>query len=768
MSARVIRIRSRRRGTTDPSLSKSARSRWIRRAAVIFSALFVVPALLGASALAASGETESVANAGFPALNWMNIRDSSGVELTHYRFVATQGSLFEPLQTAIAVVLGLEFAGYIVIVTGAIWLIGYTMSFHWLDPVGEALSGVAGSLDAQIATPLLLIVAASIGAFFVAWFVLRGQRARAVTQAVTMVGVAVIGPTFTAQPLEDVLSSHGLMSQGRDLGISVAAGLTGQAHADPTGLVATMQESLADNFARHQLQVWNFGHVIDDRAGCADAWSAGMRSGSDSAVVSGLRNCGDLAAQQAALNPTMGQVGSGLVMLICAAILLAFGAYLSVKIIWAALDSIFHGFAAIFGFAAGGFIYGPTQTFLVRNLVDSFYGAAVMAVYIIYLGLYVLFLGNLFDRAGGQATLVLILGAVVQTVALFQFRRLSAALHQGNEWIVNRFALALQQAPGGGGGGGASALGMGASGLGNAGVPGLGLLAGAAALSTLNNNPASAWLFNRVSPLDPHSWKRQRAMSDQWAAWNTRWNGEKIGGSDGLFTHAYLDRLHLSHAARDATAVSLGAGRGGVNTTRGAAAAVDGVLVGGGGFLGQVAASLRGSGFTDEDMIQRAVEARGYVVKHAGDVPLADKNLAEVVAASNYSAAMNTPAAAAELERAVLNYSLGREGIQLRGAARDAGEDYLAAPSRAKLTRLQQVAAGEETAGYSEAEAARALRWIGDEHARRVSDTVTDLVSDPSAENRRRFYAAQNAAVDTDYWAAKSTPLPASALAPGG
>lgn len=84
------------------------------------------------------------------------------------------------------------------------------------------------------------------------------------------------------------------------------------------------------------------------------------------------------------------------------------------------------------------------------------------------------------------------------------------------------------------------------------------------------------------------------------------------------------------------------------------------------------------------------------------------------------------------------------------------------------MTRLQQVAAGEETAGYSEAEAARALRWIGDEHARRVSDTVTDLVSDPSAENRRRFYAAQNAAVDTDYWAAKSTPLPASALAPGG
>jgi hypothetical protein len=295
------------------------------------------------------------------------------------------------------------------------------------------------------------------------------------------------------------------------------------------------------------------------------------------------------------------------------------------------------------------------------------------------------------------------------------------------------------------------------------------LLAGAAALSTLNNNPASAWLFNRVSPLEPHSMKRQSAMLDQWGVWNARWNGEKAGGPDGLATHAYLDRLHLSHAARDAAAVARDAGRGGVNTTRGAAAAVDGVLVDGGGFLGQVAASLRGAGFTDEDMIQRAVEARGYVVKHGSDVSLADKNLAEVVAASHYASAMNTPAAHAELERAVLAYSLGREGLRLEGAAQRAGAEYLAAPSREKLNQIQKVAAGKETAAYSEADASRILRWIGDEHAQRVSTAMTDFVLNPTdPESRRRFFAAQNAAVDTDYWAAEATRAPASAFAAGG
>lgn len=771
-STRRTRVRRDRRDRSDELPPGSGRRRWIRRFAVLTAALFVLPAVLGATALAASGDSGSVANAGFPALNWMNIRDSRGLALTHYRFVTSPGSIFEPLETAIAVVLGLEFAGYIVIVTGAIWVIGYTMSFHWLDLFGRALAGVAGSLDAQIGIPMVLIVATSIGAFIVAWFVLRGFHARAATQVVTMIGVAVIGPVFMAEPLEDVLSSHGLMSQGRDLGISIAAGLTGHTYADPAGLVATMQVNLADNFARQPVQVWNFGHVIDGRAACAASWTAGLQAGSESAVAAGLRGCGDTAAYHAALNPSMGQVGSGLVMLLCAAVLLAFGAYLSVKIIWSALDSVFHGFAAIFGFAAGGFVYGPTQTFLVRNLVDSFYGAVVMAVYIIYLGVYVLFLDNLFDQAGGQATVVLILGAVVEIVGLLQFRRLAAALHQGNEWIVNRFAVALQQAPGAGGaggGGGSTALGMGSSGLGNAGVPGLGLIAGAAALGTLNNNPASAWLFNRVSPLEPHSLKRQSAMVDQWGVWNARWNGEKAGGPDGLATHAYLDRLHLSHAARDATAVAHDAGRGGVNTARGAAAAVDGVLVGGGGFLGQVAASLRGAGFSDEDMIQRAVEARGYVVKHAGDVALADKNLAEVVAASHYAAAMNTPAADAELERAVLAYALGREGVELRGSARRAGEEYLAAPSRAALNQIQKVATGEETAAYSAADADRILRWIGDEHAGRLAEAVTGFVTEPSsAENRRRFFDAQNAAIDTDYWAAEATRSPASALAPSG
>lgn len=765
MSPRVPTHRIRLLRTDEPSRAKRRR-RWVHRLVVLGFVLFIVPGVLGASALAASGAGESVAKAGYPALNWMNIRDSWGVEITHYRFVTSQGGLFEPVETAMAVVLGLEFAGYMVIVTSAIWVIGYTMSFHWLDLFADALTGVANSLTGQLGIPMVLLVAATIGAFIVAWFVLRGFHAKAAIQAVTMLAVAVIGPTFLAEPLEDVLSSHGLLAQGRDLGISIAAGLNGNNRADPSGMVATMQNTLADNFARRPLQVWNYGHVVDERPGCAAGWSAAIQAGSESAIRAGLWGCGDMAAYQVSREPSMGQVGSGLVLLICAAVLLAFGVRLSIKILWSALDSIFHGFAAIFGFAAGGFVYGPTQTFLVRNVVDSVYGAVVMAVYVIYLGLYVLFLGNLFEQAGGQVMVVLVLGAVVEIVGILQFGRLSAALRQGNEWIVNRFSLALQGASGGGGGS-ATALGAGGGGAASAVGSGLGLIAAAAALGTLNNNPASAWLFGRTQPLEPYSLQRQRALIDQWGAWNARWNGEKIGGPDGLFTHAFLDRLHLSHAARDAVAVSEAVGRGGVDTPRGAAAAVEGVLVGGGAFLGQVASSLRGAGFKDEDMIQRAVEARGYVVKHSANIPLADKSLAEVVAASTYSSAMNTPAAIAELERAAIAYSLGREGIELRGAARTAGEDYLAAPSKEKLGLIQKVAAGEETAKYSAEEASQVLRWIGDEQARRVSEAATAYATDPTnLEKRRLFHIALNAAVDTDQWGADATPAPVSPLAP--
>ncbi|WP_159849557.1 hypothetical protein [Nocardia sp. CY41] len=490
---------------------RSGSGAWRRRViwiALTFFALFVFPGFVGALATAQDAAGATSGTSGIDGLSWMNIHDSSGIALSDYRFATGDESLFKPRATILWAVLGFEFIGYIAIVTTAIWLIGYALSFRWLDMFSSALHGVADALTAQIATPIMLVTAATIGAFFVGWFMVRGYHAKATMQVVTMVGVALLGPLFLAEPLADVLSSHGLLAQGRDLGISVAAGLNGNSHPNPTQLVATMQSDLADNFARQPLQVWNFGHTVDQRPACRSAWSAGVAAGDDNRVINGLKSCGDAAAHAKAENPSMGQVATGLMLLTCGGILLAFAMYLGLKVIKAALDTIYHGFMSIFGFAAGGFVYGPTQTFLVRNVVDSFVAAARMTAYTIFLGVYVLFMGNLFAQARGQVMAVIIIAGTVEIVAIFQLKRLSSGLSRGNDWIANRFGLAIQGS-GKSAGGSGTALGM--SGGGGKSGPGMGLVNTLTTLNAINASPVTAWLAGgRVNPLNPLASTRRR------------------------------------------------------------------------------------------------------------------------------------------------------------------------------------------------------------------------------------------------------------------
>lgn len=745
--------------------------------ALVF-ALLVLPGSVGAVATAQS-DTTRAGGTRISALSWMEIRDSSGVPLTDYVFATGHGGLLNPLETAVAMVLGLEFIGYMVLVTSTVWVIGFAMSFRWLDPFGNALNGVAEALTEQIATPILLMVAASIGAFFVAWFVVRGYHAKAAMQVVTMIGVGLLGPIVLSEPLADVLSSDGLLATGRNLGISVAAGLHGHGRPDPDQLVATMQADMADNFARHPVQVWNFGHVVDSSANCRAAWSAGVRAGDDTRVLNSMRTCGDSAAYTEADHPGMGQIGTGLVLLACGTIVLCFGTYLGLKVIWAALDAIYHAFMAIFGFAAGGFIYGPTQTFLVRNLVDSFVAAARMTVFTLFLGIYTLFLGNLFAQAHDQVMIVLVLGAIVEIVAIVQLRRLSANLTNGTDWIANRFGLAIQGAgTSARDGSSGNALGMGYAGTRHAMTGphgahgGGGLLAGMYTLNAINTSPLTSWLFLREHPLDPYSKMKNKAQRELWQAQATPIGSSTIYGRDGLFTHNFRDKQSLVHAARAGVTAAEQAGRGGINTARGAAAAIDEAMTQRGASLSQLSSALRGAGFTDDDLVHRAVEARSQVMRYSAADSLADKNLSGVVAAAAYANAAHTPAAIAEIERAALTYRHHMPGaVTLNGSTTDPHtplgyvHDYMAAPTKAKLTALQKVADGEETAPYSREEALLMMRWIGTEHAQRTAAAVDRFVADQADRGHMRAVQAQlSAAIDTDRWAAGAKRTPANTV----
>ncbi len=643
---------------------------------LIALAVFGLPIAVGAIATAQS-RTDAAGTSTINAIGWMNVRDSAGVAVSDYVFVTDHGGLLHPGNTAMATVLDLEFAGFMAIGVTAIWLIGYGLSFRWLELVSAPLSGVARALSGQIGTPLVIAIAAAVGALCVAWFVLRGWFGKATLQVVTMVGVAIFGVGYLADPMADVLSPHGLLAHGRDVGVAVAAGLNGDANPDPRALITSLESTLADNFVRHPLQVWNFGHVVDESPACRAAWSAGVAAGSDNRVTSGLQRCGDSAAYTKSRSPNAGQVCTGLLLLLFAAVLLLFGVYLSGKIVLAAAESIYHAFMAIFGFAAGGFVYGPTQTFLVRNVVDAFVSAGKMMAFTIYLGVYALVLDDLFRQTSGHGIQVIVLGGAMMMVGVVLLRRVGRNVAARGDRAVAQIGSMLAGAPATAG---ATAAGTG---------PGAGsqhLLTTLAAMNTVNANPLTEYLMGgKRSPLSARSGLRQQAENA-----NMRLAVES--GRRGWLLNYNRTREQIIDSARSAAA-EYG------HTPMGAAVAVDRVIDRGGG-MGDLDSALTSAGFANQRIRLDAIRAYNYRTSWGPNMWDGDKHLGQAIASMGVLKLGRTPANIALFQRTAHRLANRRfADPELRFSSFDAAErellrGYFAAPSRAVIEGINQVATG--------------------------------------------------------------------------
>ncbi len=588
----------------------------------ILTTLLVLLAAWTLSGGAAAGQTDTVAYARststIDGLAWTGIKDSYGVPLSNYIF-ATETGVLDPKEAAVAIVLGLLFAIFMVIVISGIWLTGFVASFGWLAWLEKPFTAVADGLTGAIATPLVLTLSVTIGAFFVAWFVVRGHPAKAVVQVVAMLVVAVVGAAYLAHPLAAVFSSDGLLSQGRDVGIAVAAGLNGNSTPDPQSIVAEFNGTLADNFARRPVQVWNLGHVVDDSPRCRAAWSSAVLAAKESQLAEGMRQCGDTLAHDRIQNPSIGQIGTGLVLLICGTILLLFLVYLSIKIFLAAVSAIFHGTAAIVGFAAGGFIYGPSQAFLVRNLVGMVGDAGSMVVLFVFEGGYVLVLGSVFRAAPGSGLAVIFVGGIVLVAGFVLLHRLDLNLIGGQSRIAEKIRAVLEGRPAPAGG---ASTGMGEATIRQSLSPGHAIGTAVRFAADFNGNPVASWMFGRPNPLTYYS-RRMQEMNYL--------NYELLRGNVPPRTAgSWMARLTLGKNAHDAAARAAVTDFDGVNA-RAAAAAMTTILTLGGDRADAMGA-LAVARFPPA-MRRWAAEAHARTMKSADENPVQYGPLAQAAAA---------------------------------------------------------------------------------------------------------------------------------------
>ncbi|MFG1792738.1 hypothetical protein [Nocardia sp. NPDC049149] len=602
------------------------RTAWVLGMLIV---LFVFPGLLGAVVTAQSGS--SLGGTAYSAVGWTDLRDSSGVPVSYYMFVTDQGGILSPWNTAMALVLSLQFAGWREIIGFGNWIIGTTISFSWADRAGAAMAGASDSLFQQLPVGAMFLAGTAIGAVFVGIFIVRGKPARAAMQVVVMVIVGVGGPIVMVRPLQEVVSSHGAIAEGRDLGVVLALAVLGEDDPNPAAMTQALQSQQADN-TRRLLQVWNFGHVVDNRPLCKTAFTNGTLNQSASQVKEGLTNCGDTSARWAADNPGVGQIGLGFFLFFVSIAAMWFGVVFSFRVFMALADAIYNGIVLlVWDLPMGGFIAGQPQISMVRRGVDTGMAFMRMVTHIVQLAFYMSFLGRLMEQANDDdVLLVLVLCSIVMIVGTVQVRRMVERMNATSEAVANRIGQSIESggvfaSPGGGGGGGGGGMGM--VGLGHSmHSPGHAFLGALGALSVIGGSPLTEWMFGgRRNPLRPYAGLQRRADLSAME----RETQAGMGGARGWGAQGPADRSMHTIVARQAMENA----PGGPNTPRGAAAILTALNDAGlpRDHVGGAFHSLEE--WTDGEMMMYAQKAAGRVADDADPNPGANPHMAKVVSA---------------------------------------------------------------------------------------------------------------------------------------
>ncbi|OAN31846.1 hypothetical protein PXJ67_00330 (plasmid) [Mycobacteroides chelonae] len=181
----------------------------------------------------------------------------------------------------LAVILG-WFCGFLVMVGAVgIWFIKIALGSAWLGwlaalaaPVLVAINNLVGEF--QI-IPLALIICVFIGGIIA---LTKGFGRGAGVMCSGFLVILLIG-FFLNDPVKE-LGDNGLLAAGRAIGFELSLGIANNGSFDPSGnaegQVEVLSQWMATTLIRHPIQIANFGGVIDNIDGCAQAWNAALNA----------------------------------------------------------------------------------------------------------------------------------------------------------------------------------------------------------------------------------------------------------------------------------------------------------------------------------------------------------------------------------------------------------------------------------------------------------------------------------------------------------
>lgn len=398
----------------------------LRRAATVWFTIHLLASWSVAAAPPAAASTIG------GALNWTGITDSYGVPVGNYYLsvVSTTEAitkagpglsadpsswarwLANALTTgltheAVAELLSAQAAAYIFMITLALWLMRFAMSntwlywlTTWLRPVFETLRTILADLWVF---PICLTLGLGVGAYHLLW---HGRKGYGAGIMLSTFAIGVLGIMLTGDPLSDLYRENGLLTQGRNLGFTVAqAGLNNGA-ITPGGGGAQLHHLtglIADATLRMPLQLMNFGEPVDNIGSCAGAYTTAMLTPHDPSDLAGpahaMARCGAPQALNFAEHLDGANLALGLFYSLLGLIFALFVCYVTYSYVMACCAALLNAVLSVVA-AGPAMIHGAPRRRAARRLTLFFKHAALLFAYTLYISVVALIVLKLAARGG--------------------------------------------------------------------------------------------------------------------------------------------------------------------------------------------------------------------------------------------------------------------------------------------------------------------------------------------------------------------------------
>lgn len=420
------------------TLDHLRRHPWQRRLllAIALTGLLV----LGWNITWALAEGGRAAGQGNPALSFIQVKDSHGINAWNYELSLDRGGVLAPDKMLWSFVTDFMWGSYRDGVLIGIWFLDWVMSFEWMGLFTTPLLAIGDTMEQVVArfglVPVFLTCTAAVGAFYI----LRGKWSTGIYEIMFALVLASMLTGFLAHPVRLVAAPEtGLIYQTRDFGLDFVAAMTDTGNAGSKGSREALTGQLVDVFLRMPHQLVNFGDTLDGGP-CEQTYTDVIKAGpygTEPTIRDKVNECDEALGAYAA-TPTYSMVLTVGALAPAVALLLVTGALIGGTIILAAAQAAYQGTKGTLTSLAG-LLPGVARGSFFMTVALTLLSLASIAITFIFFAIY---LQVLYDIFGGPQNTSerLFAVSVFMVIALIVFATQRRKLKASADRLANLMA----------------------------------------------------------------------------------------------------------------------------------------------------------------------------------------------------------------------------------------------------------------------------------------------------------------------------------------